>query len=322
MSRRLVNPAAVLAVLLAGSAMAAPYGDYAQNQSGDWKFSVGIAPGIFSPRMHQFDYVMATCGVDLLNQAWYLLRMQDLMTQLTRLNTPETLGMIQEINQINLTEFISQMNELSEAWADFMPASEGQYVAGFPKTGLGFDMQLGMQYEFNEDLRGGINLGFDDLYSSGKVYLGDVYEAGYAMNLPLLKLGLGVQKVFHYDDMPRMNLYIGGWGNFDLLVGARFSGSVKFTGSETGVACGADLDGSGWDAGGLGGIEYMVSKYGKIYAEAGVSRCELGPIQQSNGTIGGHHVNAGGFLAGTGDPIGFDMSGIFIRIGLKTALSL
>jgi hypothetical protein len=291
MSRRRAS-LAVLAMLLAGIAGAAPYGDTRGAETGDWTWSIAAAPGVFSPRMHAFDGALHSTGIGLLNSAY--------------------------------AEAISNQ-------ASGYTVLAGPYAEGFAKTGYGFSGQGELQYEFDEDLRGGIQLGVAGLDGSGNAplharshsgttYRDDDFITTYKISIPIIKVGISLQKVFRYEEMPRLNLYIGGWGGYTIMMNARFSGTVRPTGTDRVTSCSADLNGSTWHAGGLGGIEYQVARWGKFYAETGFEQNRFDSVEQSNAAVSLTAQPAGSMYNGKGGVIPIDLSGIFIRAGFKTGL--
>lgn len=257
-------------------------------QSKTWQYSLSIGPSLFAPRMGSFnEHELASAGVD---------------------------------------------------WAKYFSAATGNSVTarggGFQKIGLGYGVQTSLQYEFDEELRGGLQIGFlnaatsgsinfDTLVFSGTTFVGSsssLYSVSERVSLPVLRIGLSLQKVFRFENEPRFHLYVGGWGNIGLLVGARINRTASDATTNTSSDFSITLRGQGWGAGGLGGLEYQLSRRSAVYAETGFDYFVIRNPEES-GTAGGVALNAGPFTSTGGIPVReLDFSGVFLRIGVKAGL--
>lgn len=279
--------AAVAAGLLSLSSAAQAYDAIGtgRQQSKDWQYSLSIGASLFAPRMNSFNGMLSTSGNDI---------------------------------------------------AQVLTSSSNNSVSGsggFPNTRLGFGVLASLQHEFDEELRGGLQIDFLSLSTSGSLnfntavfsgttFIGNsttIYEVSQRINLPVVRIGLSLQKVFRLENAPRLNLYVGGWGNIGMLLSAKINGNLKQTGVNTPGDFSITLQGQGWGAGGLGGLEYRLSRRSAVYAETGFDYFVIRNIEESM-TAAGTSFNTAPFTDSRGAPIDLEFTGIFLRIGVKAAL--
>ncbi len=265
------------------AAQAGPVSRFPGQQPNDWKYSFSLGPSFFAPRMNALDSALRADGVEYIERTYKT-----------------------------------------------FTTNQGSNAAGFPKTGFGFGGQIQLQYEFNEDLRGGLQISLNALPASGSITLTNTdlttapvsttdYDVSHRTSLPVVQIGLSLQKVFRFEEEPQLRLYLGGWGSIGVLVGATLKGSIREENTGTTRSYSATLRGQGWGAGGLGGAEYQLSHRYALFGESGFEYFIVRSIETS-GTIAGLPQNARPFLTRTGRPIDLDFSGIFIRIGVKASL--
>lgn len=292
---RVLRAALAAALLLAaGPALARvpPAGEFPGQRPNDYRYSISVGPSLLAPRMNDFNAALRTYGFNYLQQ--------------------------------------------TIATYDIRP---GMTSSGFPETDLGYGAQIHLLYEFDEDLRGGLQITLSTVTSSGTapphtdsssyasgtmmVTSSSAYTASYRASIPALEIGLSLQKVFRFDETPRMNLYLGGWGSIGMLTAAVLNGSVAQEtpgGTRLNVRdFSSDLSGMGWGAGGVGGIEYQLSRLVRLFAEGGFQHFRIMSVEQV-GDVNGRARRPGGFTNERGGPITLDYTGVFIRIGGRTGL--
>jgi hypothetical protein len=202
-----------------------------------------------------------------------------------------------------------------------------------PKTQWAFGGQLTLSREFDEDLRGGLLLGFAAVHQSGEIpsvtdttppsgtwYLGSStsYAMSERLSLPLAVIGIFFHRVFRYESEPDFRLYLGGWGQYGLLLGGSLRGQV--TNLATGVQSDFryDLAGSGFGMGALGGAEFDLAPRIALYLESGFDYLVI-PKVEASGVAGSSTVGSGELTSGTGKRVGLDFSGFFLRLGVRGA---
>lgn len=224
------------------------------------------------------------------------------------------------------------LNVLDRAWVA-AGTSNGQKVpTGFAKIEWGVGGRIAISREFNEDLRGGILVGFNGVWKSDRrpaivdtssytigttTYTSTTtYSLEESVSLPFVTIGVFLHKVFRYEDEPALRTYIGGWGAYGGLVGASISGTFRRLSDGVGRSFSTDLTAEGWSAGGLGGVEYAIRPNLAVFGETGFEWCVI-PKVQWLGDQGG-----GGRLATSDNkPVSLDFSGFYLKIGVKVALS-
>ena len=285
-SNRFPACAAVLALAVgAGVALADDYDDDGADPK--WRYSVSAAPSFSAPRLNELDKAMSFTGISAIN------------------STASQAG-------------VSQTTE----------------IAGFQRTDYGYGAQLAFAYEFDEELRGGVQMGMQYAGAASTVRLVETvsstyytilssteYSVSQTIDLPLLTIGVFIQRVFRLEQEPRLNLYMGGWGVYGALVAARLEGEVKDFSSDPArkTPYSIELAGDGWGAGGLGGVEYAWLSWLKVYAETGFEYFYMNSVEQS-GSIDGYAIRAAPFTDARGEAIPLNFSGVFLRFGAKFAL--
>jgi len=252
-----------------------------------WRWTLSVGPSAFAPRMHNLDRAMTTGGIVVLDRDW---------------------------------------REAGAGGGD-------RVTTGFAKVEWGFGGQVTIGYEFNEDMRGGVMVGVDNIYKKDSnpaitatstymatatvmITTSTTYSVSARTSLPLVSIGVFLHKVFRYDEEPALRTYIGGWGAYGALTGASIATRFQIAGATTSRAFTTSLTAQGWAAGGLGGIEYMISPTVALFGESGFTYCVIPNIQWLGRTGGG-----GRLTDSNGRPIELDFSGFYIRIGVKLALA-
>ena len=285
LSRVLVSAAVMALAMGAGNASADDYGDDYQDPR--WRYSISLAPSFSAPRLNELDKALSFTGISAISSAF---------------------------RQAG--------------------ASQTAEVSGFQRTDYGYGTQIAFTYEFDSELRGGVQVGMQYAGTASTVRLAETvsstyytilssteYSVSQSIDLPVLTIGVFVHRVFHLEQEPKLNLYLGGWGVYGALVAARLEGEIKNMSTDPvdKTPYSIELSGDGWGAGGLGGVEYAWLSWLKIYAETGFEYFCMKSIEQS-GSINRYAINAVPFTNGDGEAIPLDFSGIFVRIGAKFAL--
>ena len=214
-------------------------------------------------------------------------------------------------------------------------AGSGMRQTGFDRARWQFGADLGLAYEFNEDLRGGLQFGFCLVPTSDSISLTDTstrisgtmtitsataYTATERVSLPLARIGLFVQRTFRFEDSPEFMLYLGGWGSVGTLAGASLSGDLTQFGTNLKSSYHIALSGQGWGGGALGGAEYAVTPLLSLVLESGFDAFWIATVDsrasltKPSGTSTGKTIP---LLNGANRGIGLDFSGVFVRIGLR-----
>jgi hypothetical protein len=259
-----------------------------------WRYCLTLGPSLLDPRLNGLNNALNVDGLDIIEQAYKV--------------------------------------------AGAQPSSA---PAGFPPIGFAPGGQIGVLYEMDEDMRIGLALDFAEARGSGSIGITDnlvntsgstsftpsstEYTISETTSLPLWQLVLSVQRVFRFEEEPRINIYLGGWGAFGTFNG-KVSGTVtKWKGASGGEYHGrydysAAVDGNGWGAGGLLGAEYLFGPRIKFYGESGFQYFMVEDVRRS-GTAGGRVITNSRLFNMRGRTVGVDMSGVFLRIGMRYSFS-
>lgn len=209
---------------------------------------------------------------------------------------------------------------------------------------LAWGGQLTLLYEFNEELRGGLLAGADPFaftpskstatltdtitttyYSASTLYQGSLHA-----EVQVYHVGAAFQKMFRFEEAPSLRLYLGGWAQYGLLFG-RVNGKVlqlqpgtRATLQE--VTYKSPLDSRGWGAGGTAGVEYVISPGLELFGESGYQTMVFRDVQERNSTYGNVLAatkvvnNARRLEDSYGRPVTIDLSGLYVRIGIRGSL--
>src|ERR1043166_8603796 len=136
----------------------------------------------------------------------------------------------------------------------------------------------------NDDIRGGLRMGLATTQTSDRLpvtqvtsftasctgcpvppSITDFYDVSEQMTLPLVMIGLSIQKVFLFEEEPNLSLYLGGSGVYTTLLGAAIHGVARHF--NFGNPDPPDdespnkgyLSGQGWGFGGAAGGEYILT---------------------------------------------------------------
>ncbi len=247
-------------------------------QAGEWRYSVFFAPSLLAPRLEEYNDALATEGIELIDAAYQLATI--------RAGSP-------------------------------YPSS---YAYHFPPMRYAFGGRTGIAYEFNEDLRGSLAINVDTASSNMTVNLlhsGTNYRVEHSTNLPLACISASLEKVFRFEDDPHLRLHVGGWGSLGILFG-QLKGEVRTLDDDQEVVdkvtFSANLDASGWGAGGLAGAEYEFQPRFALYMEGGFGYFYLDEVKTRL------DLATVPLLTTNGSPIEIDFSGVFLRIGIRGAL--
>jgi hypothetical protein len=215
-------------------------------------------------------------------------------------------------------------------------------VVGFHRINWGYGGQIELGYQLNDDLRGGIRLGLEDVPTSDSLAFTDVspasgtsflgsattYTVSEKFSLPAVTIGVFLHKVFTFDEEPDLRLYLGGSGFVTTMVGAALSGHIAYVpgGQPNGarntldIPYSANLDGQGWGAGGAVGGEFLMTPWLALFLEAGFDWMMIENVEKS-GHIGSQEVSAGRLITKAGNPILLDFSATYIRLGIKSGFN-
>ena len=161
---------------------------------------------------------------------------------------------------------MGELNKLIEEApvpAGWNPTANYTNPSGFKGIALNGGGQIKLAYHFDDDLRGGLQLGTNWIAYKDTLHLSNVTSgtmiadatASLELQLPLAKIGVFFEKVFQFEEDPRLQLYAGGWADLGTLIGARAKArsTAQVGESSDAGSVSADLNGNGWGAGGLGG---------------------------------------------------------------------
>ena len=267
---------------------------YAESQPEGWRYCLTAGPSLLSPRLNGLNNALNVDGLDIIGQAYKA--------------------------------------------AGAQPSSS---PAGFPPLGFAPGIQIGVLYEMDEDIRLGLALDFTEARGSGSIGITDslfnfsgstsfipsstAYTISETTVIPLWQIVLSFQRVFRFEEEPRINVYLGGWGSFGTFSG-RVSGTVtKWKAAADGSYWGkydyaATVDGTGWGAGGLLGGEYLIGTSLKFFGESGFQYFLVEDVRRS-GTAGGQVISNSRLFNLKGKTVNVDMSGIFLRAGIRYSFS-
>lgn len=275
--------------------------DVASEPEAPFKFSVSLAPSVLWPRLTNLNHSLAFSGNAVEDQAYHA-----------------------------------------------AGAPSASHAAGYKTVSMCLGGVLTFTHEFDEDFRAGIQTEFmylstkEDLKltpsTGGTIWSATNYFTSQQMTLPVLKLAVFFQRVFRFEEEPNLRLYMGGWGEYGMLFFATMEGKTYDADAfpVTEYRYKADLSGGGWGAGLLGGVEYTMTSFLVAYLETGWDWFIINRIARS-GTIdrwwhysdadgehfshmGTDYYNNPSLQDGNDKKIDLDLSGVFIRGGLKLGL--
>ncbi len=280
--------------LLAVAALGMAAGAVAEDAPQPWRWSTSAGPSLFAPRFHGLNNALMFDGVDYLNKAW-------------------AMSGAKPINAVGFQPF---------DWA------------------YGGTLELG--YQLNDDLRGGLRISIEDAPQSDTLTFSDVspvtgtyffgsstsYTMSEKFNLPAVSIGVFLHKVFTFEEEPDLHLYLGGSGFVTTMVGAALRGQITFIpgGQPNGkrdvtkIPYDASLRGRGWGGGGTVGAEYLTSAWMAVFLEGGFDWLIIENIEKS-GSIGGTAISTGRLITKAGNPILFDFSAAYLRLGIRVGIN-
>lgn len=211
-------------------------------------------------------------------------------------------------------------------------------LTGFQTILWGYGGRISLDYEFDEDLRGGLLFEVNDTYQRDTLPLTDtstvsatcatcsngfttstLYSVSEQINLPLVQLGASFQKVFHFDEEPDLRLYLGGWGLLGTLLDGTINGHVRNLNKNRDNQFLVVLRGQGWSAGVNGGLEYAVGRGVAVILESGYGWSVISNVEKW-GVSFTSFQNSSPFRTASGKPIPLDFGGVFIRFGVRIAI--
>ena len=220
-------------------------------------------------------------------------------------------------------------------------AQPGSSPTGFPPLGFAPGAQLGLLYEMDEDMRIGLAVDFAQAGGTGSIgitdnlinYTGSTsfipssteYTISETTSIPLWQVVVSFQRVFRFEEEPRIDVYLGGWGSFGTFNG-RVSGTVTKWKTVAGREYWGKYDytaavtGTGWGAGGLLGAEYLFAERLKFFGESGFQYFLVEDVRRS-GTAAGQVVTNSKLFNLKRKTVEVDMSGIFLRAGIRYSFS-
>jgi hypothetical protein len=215
-------------------------------------------------------------------------------------------------------------------------ATAGTAAPGWRKLQFGFGTGLGVAYEFDEDLRGGLRLGgsfartADSVQVVGEGYGGPGTTTPYDMSinatLPVGTLTLFVERTIRMEATPGFLLFVSAQASVGTLLGATWSGSIRKAADpgDQATSLRATLSGSGWGGGGGGGAELALGSAMALLLEAGYEVFRIGDVEsRGKFTFGSSSfaLGASTFSSAAGLPIDLDYSGFFVRLGIRLNVS-
>lgn len=248
-------------------------------------------------------------------------------------------------------------NEFTNSAYHYAGARSQESAAGFKNISMDYGLQIAIGHEFDEEMRGGLVFGFTMVSTKDELVLSPApsatngsptgywsttdYNVSQSLTLPLFQAGIFIHRVFRFEDTPRMNLYMGGWGNFGTLVSASLKGEAYNADiyPVTVQEYEASLTGNSWGAGLVGGMEYTITSFLTGYLEAGWDYFIINSMDRS-GTIdsyylqrdasgnetsthtGQSYTNIPQWKDGNDNSIPLDYGGVFIRFGIRMGLGL
>lgn len=255
-------------------------------QAETWRYTFSFAPSFLAPRLDAFNAALATEGLNLIDAA-YIYSSQ-------RIGEPA-------------------------------PTNFGY---SFPQIRYAYGASAGILYELNEDLRGGISINVDAGSADATVAMshsGTNYLVSQRTSLPLVSLSVSLHKMFRFEDDPRLQLYLGGWGSLGNLFG-KLDGTVQPLDTNLNpvdtVSYSANLDAMGWGAGGVAGVEFKLKPSYMLFAEGGFGYFLLENVDlRSDMVIPGYALeNTVPLENSAGRAIDLDFTGVFLRLGIRAAL--
>lgn len=293
--------AAALTLLLCG----APAGVQAFDDAIAGRWTISLAPSVFAPRMNGLNNALATDGVNLIQAG---------------------------AANVGLT----------------------RQITGYRPLQWGYGGQIDLQYQMNDDIRGGLRFGLADTLTSDRLAISqdtnftasctgcpvppairNFYDVSEKMNLPLVMIGLSIQKVFLFEEEPNLSLYLGGSGMYTTLMGAAIHGVARHFNfgnpdpPDDESPYKGYLTGQGWGFGGTAGGEYILTGPLSLFLESGFdllhvpnvqASLRVGPVSTQPGT-GSTSSTFGRLKTVLGKPIELDFSGVFIRLGVRWNLT-
>lgn len=276
----------VLTAALCGALFLTVNPSPAAGQNGPWRYTFTFAPSFLAPRLDAFNAALATEGLNLIDAA-YIVSAQ-------RIGEPA-------------------------------PTSFGYR---FPQIRYAYGASAGILYDLNEELRGGLSINVDAGTSDATVAMshsGTNYLVSQKTSLPLVSISVSLHKVFRFEEDPRLQLYLGGWGSLGNLFG-HMEGSVQPLDAGLNpvdsVSYSANLDAMGWGAGGVAGVEFKLKPRYMLFAEGGFGYFLLENVDlRSDMVIPGYALeNTVPLENSAGRPIDLDFTGVFLRLGVRAAL--
>ncbi len=251
-----------------------------------WRYTFSFAPSFLAPRLDAFNAALSTQGLNLIDAAY--------------------------------TYSAQRIGEPA-------PTNFGY---SFPQIRYAYGASAGVLYELNEDLRGGLSINVDTGSADATVAMshsGTNYLVSQKTSLPLVSISVSLHKMFRFEEDPRLQLYLGGWGSLGNLFG-KLSGTVQpldpALNPVDSVSYSAKIDSMGWGAGGVGGVEFKLRSRYILFAEGGFGYFLLENVDlRSDMTIPGAALeNTVPLENSAGQPIDLDFTGVFLRLGVRAAL--
>lgn len=202
-------------------------------------------------------------------------------------------------------------------------------AVGFARARWGFGGDLALAYDFDEEMRGALQVGLIDVRTSDHNDLvsqtGTRFEVSERVSLPAARFSAHIQHVFRFEDNPDFRLHIGGWASIGTLVGATLSGHLTWTATGSTTDYNTSLSGLGWGGGALLGAEWSVAPLAGLFLEAGFDVFRIAVVDARTsytGPTGTTFRSSVRLLKnGNGRNIDLDYSGVFLRLGVRFNLS-